>query len=84
MKIIATIIWGIDDKEWNASRKAEVWKLIQVMATKELKPLVGSTMTFSPEDMYPLQTSHSDGLVDITQDSNCHGSPNTYQHWKFY
>jgi len=33
------------------------------MNTKELKPLVGPTMTIGPEDMHPLQTPHNDALV---------------------
>ncbi|KAJ8451884.1 hypothetical protein Cgig2_007367 [Carnegiea gigantea] len=33
------------------------------MAARELKPLVGPTMTFSSEDMRPLQTPQNDALV---------------------
>ena len=33
------------------------------MAAKELKPLVGPTVTFSPEDMRPLQAPHNDPLL---------------------
>ncbi|KAJ8437473.1 hypothetical protein Cgig2_002974 [Carnegiea gigantea] len=63
-KIITTIIGGIDDKELNAGyRQAQIRKLSQVMAAREWKPLVRSTMTFGPEDMHPLQTSHNDALV---------------------
>ncbi|KAJ8426528.1 LOW QUALITY PROTEIN: hypothetical protein Cgig2_022535 [Carnegiea gigantea] len=63
-EIIETIIGGIDDRELNAGyRKAEIQKLSEVMATRELKPLVGLTITFGPEDMRPLQTPHKDALV---------------------
>jgi len=44
-------------------RKAEIQKLSEVMATGELKLLMGLTMTLGPEDMCPLQTPHKDALV---------------------
>ncbi|KAJ8425787.1 hypothetical protein Cgig2_014500 [Carnegiea gigantea] len=47
IKIIATIIKGIDDKELNT----------------KLKQLIRPTITFGPRDMHPLQTSHNDALV---------------------
>jgi len=33
------------------------------MVAKEFKPRVGLTMTVSPKNMHPLQTSHNDALV---------------------
>ncbi|KAJ8437343.1 hypothetical protein Cgig2_009683 [Carnegiea gigantea] len=64
METVSTIITGIDDKEWNTGyRKAQIQKLSQVMATRELKPLKVPTMTFGPEDKHPLQTPHNDALV---------------------
>jgi len=33
------------------------------MATKELRPLSGPTMTFGPDDVRPLQAPHNDPLV---------------------
>ncbi|KAJ8425531.1 hypothetical protein Cgig2_021336 [Carnegiea gigantea] len=64
MKIVATIIRGIDGKELSAGyRKAQIRKLSQDMAARELKPLVGPTMTFGLEDMRPSQTPHNDALV---------------------
>ncbi|KAJ8430261.1 hypothetical protein Cgig2_022719 [Carnegiea gigantea] len=33
------------------------------MAARELKPLMGPTMTFGPEDMQPLQTPHNGALA---------------------
>jgi len=60
-KIIATIIGGIDDRELNAGyQKAQIQKISKVMATRELKLLMGPTMTFGPEDMRSLQTPHND------------------------
>ena len=44
-------------------QKAQIQKLSQVMVTRDLKPLVGSTVTFSPEDMRPLQTPPDNALV---------------------
>ncbi|KAJ8436832.1 hypothetical protein Cgig2_018928 [Carnegiea gigantea] len=63
-KIIATVIGGIDDMELNTGyRKAQVWKLSWVMATGGLRSLRGPTMTFSLEDIRPLQTHHNDALL---------------------
>ncbi|KAJ8420332.1 hypothetical protein Cgig2_006247 [Carnegiea gigantea] len=63
-EVIAIIIGGIDDKELNIGfRKAQIRKLSQVIAAKELKPLIGPTMTFGLEDMHPFQTPHNDTLV---------------------
>ncbi|KAJ8435744.1 hypothetical protein Cgig2_003166 [Carnegiea gigantea] len=62
--IIAAIIGGIDGKELSTGyQKSQIRKINQVMATGELKPLVGPTMTFGPENMRPLQTPHNDALV---------------------
>ncbi|KAJ8437310.1 hypothetical protein Cgig2_022709 [Carnegiea gigantea] len=44
-------------------QKAQIQKLSQVMATRELKKLVEPTMKFGSEVMYPLQTPHNDALV---------------------
>ena len=44
-------------------RKAQIRLLGQVMAARELKPLVGPTVTFGPEGMCPLQALHNDPLV---------------------
>ncbi|KAJ8432523.1 LOW QUALITY PROTEIN: hypothetical protein Cgig2_030315 [Carnegiea gigantea] len=44
-------------------QKSQIRKLSQVMSTRELKPLVGPTLTFGPEDISPLQASHNDALV---------------------
>jgi len=64
IEIIATIIEGTNDKEWNAGYwKAQIQKLNQVIATKKLKPLVGPSMTFGPEDIRPMQTPHIEALV---------------------
>ena len=55
MEIITTIISGIDDKELNVKyRKAWIWQLIQAIADKDLKPLVGPTVNFGLMDMHPL------------------------------
>jgi len=44
-------------------RKAQIRRLSQVMAAKELRPLSGPIMTFGPEDMHPLHALHNDLLV---------------------
>jgi len=44
-------------------RKAQIRQLIQVMAARELNPLVEPTVTFGPEDMRLLQAPHNDPLV---------------------
>ncbi|KAJ8428237.1 hypothetical protein Cgig2_009952 [Carnegiea gigantea] len=63
-EIIATIVRGIDDNELNTRyQKAHIWKLSEVMATRELKSAVGPTMAFGLEDLHPLQTPHNDDLV---------------------
>jgi len=63
-EIIATVIGGIVSKKLNARyRKAQIRQLSQVMATKELKPLMWPTMIVSPYYMRPLQTPHNDALV---------------------
>ena len=55
MEIITIIIGGIVEKGLNVAYwKAQIWKLSQVKATRELKPPIGSTMTFYVEDMRPL------------------------------
>jgi len=46
-----------------AYRKAQIWQLSQAIVARKLKPLVGPTMIFGPEDMHPLQASHNDPLV---------------------
>jgi len=62
--VIATITWGIDGNELSAGyRKAQIQQLSQVMVVKELKPLVGPTVIFGPEDVRSLQTPHNDPLV---------------------
>ncbi|KAJ8428859.1 hypothetical protein Cgig2_022998 [Carnegiea gigantea] len=33
------------------------------MAARELKPLIGPTITFGLKDMHPLQTPHNDALI---------------------
>jgi len=61
---IATITRGIDIKEMSAGyKKTQIWQLSQAIAARELKPLVGPTVTFGPEDMRPLQAPHNDPLV---------------------
>jgi len=44
-------------------RKAQIRQLSQVMAARELKPLVEPTVTFGLEDMRLLQAPHNDPLV---------------------
>ena len=62
--VIVTIIGGIDVKEMRAGyRKAQIRQLNQVLAARELKPLVGPMVTFGLEDMRPLQAQHNDPLV---------------------
>jgi len=54
-EVIATIFGEFNVKELSAGyRKAQVRQLSQVMATRELRPLTGPTMTFEAEDMRPL------------------------------
>ncbi|KAJ8446779.1 hypothetical protein Cgig2_016089 [Carnegiea gigantea] len=61
---MATIIVGIDGKKLSAGyQKAQIQKLSQVKAARDLKPLNGPTMTFGPNDMHPLQTPYNDALV---------------------
>ena len=63
-EIIATIVRGINDKELNTwYQKAQMQKLSQIMATRELKLLMGPTMTFGPKDVCPMQTPHNDALL---------------------
>ncbi|KAJ8431309.1 hypothetical protein Cgig2_032299 [Carnegiea gigantea] len=63
-EIIATIVGGIDDRELNMGyRKAQIRKLSQVIAIRELNPPVGPIVTFGPKNMRPLQTPHNDALV---------------------
>jgi len=58
------ITGGIIVKEMSTGfRKAQIRQLSQVMAARELKPLVGPTVTFGPEDIHPLQAPHNDPLV---------------------
>ncbi|KAJ8431554.1 hypothetical protein Cgig2_029583 [Carnegiea gigantea] len=43
---------GIDEKEWIARyRKSQIRKLSQIIAARELRPLIGPTMTFDLEDI---------------------------------
>jgi len=57
-EVIATIFGGFNVKELSTGyRKAQVRQLSQVMAARELRPLIGPTMTFGPEDMRSLQAS---------------------------
>jgi len=63
-EIIAIVIGGIDDMELNKGyRKAQVWKLSQIMATRGLRSIIGPTMTLSLEDIRHLQTPHNDTSV---------------------
>ncbi|KAJ8439599.1 hypothetical protein Cgig2_017166 [Carnegiea gigantea] len=63
-EIIATIIRGIDSKDLSEGyRKAQIQNLSQVIAARELKPLVEPPMTIFPEDIRPSQTPHNNSLL---------------------
>ncbi|KAJ8420866.1 LOW QUALITY PROTEIN: hypothetical protein Cgig2_021282 [Carnegiea gigantea] len=61
MMLIAT--WRSLPPSLERSTRAQIQRFSQVMSAKELKPVMGPTITFGPEDMRPLQTPHNDALV---------------------
>ncbi|KAJ8424600.1 hypothetical protein Cgig2_006655 [Carnegiea gigantea] len=55
--------WYEEQDESSRTRYSKIQKLNQVIATKELNPLVGPTMTFGPKDICPMQIPHIEALV---------------------